>query len=220
MKEDIKNRIIKEATNRFNKEGFGAVSLHELAKEIGMSRGNLAYHFKDKEALLKAIADQMWHKLETERNKSRQLPSFQNLHNEVQLYYRFQKEYAFIFLDTHVLKHEVLKQKFREMTDITIQDNKAAIAFSIRLGNMRSEPVPGMYHNLAFISWMMAFFWLAQQIIRGEKTGEDGEKMIWSILIPHFTEKGLVSFKGFFGEDYFNSLGEPFKVDLDSLIEF
>jgi AcrR family transcriptional regulator len=220
LKKNTREKIISVAIKCFNKESYGAVSLHELAKATGISRGNLTYHFKDKDILLQAIAEQMWTKIQIERNKSRQLPSFQNLHNEVQLYYKFQKEYAFIFLDPHVLNHPIIKKQFREMTAQTIEDNKAALAFSIRLGNLKPEPVPGTYSNIAFITWMLTFFWLAQQIIRGEKTGEDGEKMIWSILIPHFTEKGLKSFKSFFGEDYFNSLGEAFEVDLTSLIEF
>ncbi|MEL6676339.1 MAG: TetR/AcrR family transcriptional regulator [Bacteroidota bacterium] len=220
MSLSTKEKIMAEATRYFNEVGFGAVTLFELARELNMSRGNLAYHFKDKEALLAAIAGQMWQKIERERSKSRQLPSFENLHNEVQLYYKFQREYAFIFLDHHVLNHPVIKEDSRKMTTQTIQDNKAAIAFSIRLGNMKPEPYPGVYNNLAFISWMMAFFWLPQQVIRGEKTEEDGEKMIWSMLVPHLTEKGLESFQAFFGEAYLQSLGEVFDLDLHQFISF
>lgn len=220
MKKRTKEKIIATAIKCFNKESYGAISLHEIAKASGMSRGNLTYHFKDKNSLLEAIAQELWSKMLVERNKSKQLPSFQNLHNEIQLYYKFQKQYAFIFLDPHVLNHPLIKKHFREMTEQSIKDNMATIAFSIRLGNMHPEKVPGTYHNIAFITWMLTFFWLAQQIIRGKKTGEDGEKMIWSILLPHFTEKGLQSFKKYFGEDYHNSLGAPFEVDLTSLIEF
>lgn len=211
-----KQKILQTATQHFNKLGFSAVTLHEIAQKLGMSRGNLAYHFKDKNALLKAISTEMWTKVEAERNKSRKFPSFENLHNEVQLYYRFQKEYAFIFLDTHVLNHPTLRQQFRKMTQQTITDNKMSIAFSVKLGNMQPEKVPGTYHNIAHITWMLAFFWLPQQIIRGEKTEEDGEKMIWTILLPYFTKKGVQSFKNFFGENYFNQLGEPFNEDIFS----
>ncbi len=215
-----KLKILKEARRYFNKKGYLAGSLQDLANELGMTRGNLTYHFKEKELILQAIAEEMWDKIETERIKSRQFPSFENLHNEVQLYYRFQKEYAFIFLDTHVLNHPMIKKKFRAMTKQTIADNKAAIAFSITTGNMKPESYSGMYHNIAFVAWMLTFFWLPQQIIRGEKTNEDGEKMIWSLLIPHFTEKGNQAFKNFFGAKYMDSIGEPFDIDLDHFISF
>ncbi|MEM6632998.1 MAG: TetR/AcrR family transcriptional regulator [Bacteroidota bacterium] len=217
---NTKAKIIQQATEAFTTKGFGAVSLYELAQAMGISRGNLTYHFKDKDALLEAISSQMWEKISTERNKSRQLPSFENLHNEIQLYYKFQKEYAFIFLDRHVLKHPVVKQQFREMTAQTLADNKAAIAFAIQLGNLKSETYPGLYHNIAFTTWMLTFFWLPQQIIRGEKQPAEGEKLVWSLLIPHMTEKGLASFEKFFGKEYLHTLGEAFPTDIQSFITF
>ncbi len=215
-----RQKIIQQATRLFNEKSFAAISLFELAQGIGMSRGNLTYHFKDKDKLLKAIADEMWEKIEKEKSKSRQLPSFENLHNEIQLYYKYQKQYAFIFLDHHVLNHAVVKKQFRKMTKQTIADNEAAIAFALELGNLKQEPVKGMYHNIAFTTWTLAFFWLAQQIIRGDRVRIDGEKMIWSLLIPHMTEKGIRSFVKFFGKEYYESLGEPFEVNLSQLISF
>lgn len=210
-----KIEIIETAKQVFNEKSFDGVSLHELAQHMNMSRGNLAYHFKDKDVLLKAIVDQMWQKIDADRNTSRQFPSFENLHNEVQLYYKYQKEYAFIFLNSNVLNHPNVRDQFREMTQQSIDANKATLIFSIKAGNLKPEPIPGIYNNIAFTTWMLTFYWLSQQIIRGEKTTEDGEKMIWSIIVPHFTDKGIEKFKNFFGEEYFNSLGEP--MDMSSL---
>ncbi len=220
MKKNTKDKIVTFVIPLFNKVGFSAISLQEIAQQIGMSRGNLTYHFKDKDALLKYIGDDMWRKIERERIKSRTFPSFENIHNEIQLYYKIQKEYAFIFLDPHVLRHPLIKEQFRKMTAQTIADNKAGIAFSIKLGNMRPEQLAGTYHNLAFITWMLSFFWLAQEMIRGDRTNADGEKLVWSILIPHFTEKGVEAFKAFFGTDYYHSLGDPFEMDISELISF
>ncbi|MEM9933801.1 MAG: TetR/AcrR family transcriptional regulator, partial [Bacteroidota bacterium] len=59
-----KERILTKALQRFNQEGYGAVNLFELAKSMGMSRGNMTYHFKDKETLLNALAEELWEKLE------------------------------------------------------------------------------------------------------------------------------------------------------------
>lgn len=215
-----KESILFDATNYFNKHGFGAVTMFELAQSLNMSRGNLTYHFKNKTVLLEAISNEMWSKIEKERAISRKLPSFQNLHNEIQLYYKFQKEYSFIFLDNHVLNDPIIRNQFRQMTERTIADNRAAIAFSIQLGNMKEELYPGTYNNIAMITWMLTFYWLPQQIIRGEKTKEDGERLVWSMLVPHFTDKGLKSFKNFFGDQILDELGEPFVYDLSSIVSF
>lgn len=215
-----KENIINASTKYFNQHGFSAVTLNEIAGHLEMTRGNLTYHYKTKDDLLQAITEVMWQKIAAERAKSRALPSFENLHNEVQLYYRFQKEYAFIFLDSQVLVHPMVKPQFREMTKQTVLDNKKAIAFAISMGNMKPEPFKGAYHNIALLVWMIAFFWSAQQIIRGDQSKEDGEALIWSILLPHFTEKGKKSMTAFFGEDYLDNLGEAFDTTIDNYISF
>lgn len=215
-----RQKIISEATKSYNRAGFSAINLFELANQLGISRGNLTYHFKDKESLLKAIADEMWYKIEVERAKSRQLPSFENLHNEIQLYFKFQKEYSFIFLDPHILAHPAIKSKLKEMTKQTIADIKAGIAFSISIGNVREEEIPGTYNNIAFLTWFLTFYWRSQQNICDEKNNIDGEKLIWSMMAPHFTEKGTLSFIKFFGKDYFNDVDEPLDVNLSNYIKF
>lgn len=216
---ETKQRILNQALKVFNKSGYGAVNLFELAKSLDMSRGNMTYHFKDKEALLKELTDQLWEKL-TNGMVAKSIPSFQNLHHDAQLYYKLQKEYSFIFHDNQVLKHPLIAPKMKSLCDKIVKDIETAIAFSIQLGNMKIEPVPGVYKNLAVTSWMMMFFWSSQQMIRGDKTREDGEKVIWSLLLPHLTEKGLASFKKFFGEDYLADMGEKFDQNMDSYLTF
>lgn len=182
--------------------------------EVG--RRNIAYHFPTKEDILKEIARVMWDRLDAEREKRRQFPSFENLASEVQMYTAFQEEYAFIFSDTKVIKHPLLEKRFRDFCDSTIRDNAAAIAFAIKLGNMKEEPFPGAYHNLSLSIWIISLFWLPQLAIRKEREKkDDAAKVIWSLILPHFTEKGVESFKSFFGKAYFDSIGKPFKVELN-----
>ena len=81
---------------------------------------------------------------------------------------------------------------------------------------MKPEPFPGAYFNLCLSIWVIALFWLPQQTIRKKwPKGETVDKIIWSLILPHFTEKGIESFKEFFGADYYNNLGKPFEVDLN-----
>ncbi len=219
-KHATKDRIKDTAVALFNKHGYAVVSLYNIAMELDMTRGNLTYHYKTKELLLETISDEMWNQLKQEREKSRRLPSFENLHNEVQLYYRFQHKYPFIFLDHHVQTLPLMNQRFRMMIKETIADNKAAIAFAINAGNMKPEPIKGIYNNLAFNAWMLAFFWSAQEIIRKTKSTSAAEKMIWSMLLPHFTAKGRKAYVDFYGPDALSEIGQPFEANLDNIISF
>ena len=214
-----KQKILQRALKTFNQSGYGAVNLHELAKSLEMSRGNMTYHFKDKEVLLKELADELWNEL-NEARADKTIPSFENLHHDVQLYYRLQKKYAFIFQDKLVLSHPIIAPRMKELTAKTIRDIEMAIAFSIQIGNMNQEPAPGVYYNLALTSWILMFFWASQQTVRGDKVQKDGEKVIWSLLLPHLTPKGMASFKKYFGEEYLASLGKAFDHSLESYVNF
>lgn len=212
---NTKEKIIKTSIKVFNERGFGAISIQDIANELAVNRRNIAYHFNNKEVLLAVIAEEMWQKLAVERKKRRDFPSFENLQHEIKMYSQFQKEYAFIFNDLHVIKHPILEKKFRKFCLDTIKDHEAAIAFAIKLGNMNPEPFPGAYYNLSLSLWVLSLFWLPQQSIRKVSDPSEVSKVTWSLILPHFTEKGIASFKEFYGEDFYNSIGKPFKKDLN-----
>lgn len=56
---DTKQRIMETAITLFNKDGVQSITSRHIAKEMGISNGNLDYHFRNKEALLLAIYEQM-----------------------------------------------------------------------------------------------------------------------------------------------------------------
>lgn len=223
MKITTKQKIINKAIELFNTKGFASVTLFEIAGALAMTRGNLTYHFKDKDFLLKAISEEFWAKVEKAKSKKTSLPSFESMHNEIQMFYSVQKTYAFIFLDYHVLSHPIIREQFRARAAADIKRMETTIAFAIAAGNMHSEPYEGIYHNLAFNTWMVSFFWLNQQMVRGiEANGssEAGERKIWSLLLPHLTEKGLKAFRAYFGESYIKELGKAFQTDISNYLKF
>ncbi len=219
---NTKEKIIVTATKVFNEKGYSAVNLKELAQVLGISRGNLTYHFKNKEELLEAIVKVMWKKMAREKEKTLQLPSFENMHNQIQLYHTFQKEYAFIYLDTHLQNHPIIKDQFKAMIEKTIVEFHTMIAMGIQIGTVKEEAIPGTYRSLALSVWMVSFYWLSQQTTRDKAndTADDGESIIWGLLLPHLTEQGITRFKQFFGKAYHKKLGKPFNVDQYAFIKF
>lgn len=59
-----RDRILFEARLLFNARGYGNVPTAELAEHLGMSEGNLWYHFKSKRALLEALSAQFADEIE------------------------------------------------------------------------------------------------------------------------------------------------------------
>lgn len=220
MKASRKTEILNTAKTLFNQGGFGAITLYDIAKEMGISRGNLTYHFKTKEDVLEAIAMDMWSKMDEIFSASRDFPSFENLHRQTKAYVDCQREYAFVFLDNQVLRHPIIEHNFKKFTKQGIESNKLAIAFAISNGNFQPEPFNGAYNNVAFLSWNIGSIWTLEQVNSGELSVENLEVLMWSIIYPHFTEKGKKAFYAFFGDDIMDKLGTAFETQAKEFIVF
>jgi AcrR family transcriptional regulator len=55
MKRDTRQEILSTAKKLFNQRGYRAVSVQDIAGALGISKGNLTYHFKKKEHIVEAI---------------------------------------------------------------------------------------------------------------------------------------------------------------------
>lgn len=55
MKTDTRKKILNAARTLFNQYGYNSVSLRDIAKTVGISEGNLTYHFKKKEMLMESL---------------------------------------------------------------------------------------------------------------------------------------------------------------------
>jgi AcrR family transcriptional regulator len=51
-------RILDHAREAFNQRGVAAVGIREIARDLGLSPGNVSYHFPTKEALIAALAEE------------------------------------------------------------------------------------------------------------------------------------------------------------------
>ncbi len=220
MKGSRKEEILTTAIVLFNKHGYGAVNLYDVAKDMGISRGNVTYHFKAKDDILEALAADMWQKMDVILSASRTFPSFKNLHDQTKAYIACQNEYAFIFMDHQVLTHPLIEHDFKAFTKQGIESNKMALAFAISNGNVQPEPFNGAYNNVAFLSWNIGSIWTLQQVKSGELSVENIELLMWSIIYPHFTEKGKKAFYAFFGDDVMDKLGTAFETEAKDFIIF
>lgn len=54
-----KKLIIQKATSLFNQRGTAKVSTNHIAEELGISPGNLYYHYEDKAHIIREIYEQM-----------------------------------------------------------------------------------------------------------------------------------------------------------------
>lgn len=219
MEKNTKEKIIITSKKLFNTNGFGATTLYQIAQELGISRGNLTYYFKTKEDLLSVITEEMASRYKAEMAAT-QFPSWENTNNATKAFHELQRVYAFIFRDKQVMDFPEVKQQIKQIYEDDLKRQMAMISFSIQVGNMRAEMIPGTYHNLCRTLWMNAFFWLISDVYQDTREESGWDKVAWSLILPHFTEKGLVAFKKHFGLSYFQSLGKGYEVYAERVVGF
>ncbi len=196
-----KDRILATSIRLFNKHGITAVSLRQIADSMGISHGNLAYHYKNKSVIIQEIYTRM-----DQEMSNAVFPGFEeadlfHCHRLLHRISEFQSRHRFFYMDMLEISRRFPKviKRYRETIRIrriqTVQLFDALIA----KGLIAEEPEIGFYRSLSHAIWVMSTFWLQQEHILGKnhpaiKSGSD-IKHIWEILFPHLTEDGLKEFR-------------------------
>ncbi|MEM6317209.1 MAG: TetR/AcrR family transcriptional regulator [Bacteroidota bacterium] len=216
---NTKEKIIETSRTLFNELGFGAPTLHQVAQATGISRGNLTYYFKDKEVLLEAIVEEMWLKYKEGQLVATQFPSWNVIKKSIKVLHDIQAQYSFIFFDKQIFAHPRVQNILQRIESDSIKTQMSMFSFSIQIGNMQKEPTPGTYHNICKSIWVTAFYWHASKAYHPQRTGS-WDDVMWSLLLPNFTEKGKKAFIEKFGEAYYHQLGTSLEAFEQEQIDF
>lgn len=193
-----KERIIKAAIAAFNKQGIKNTTSRDIAEAMGISRGNLSYHYKCKADLIKDVYQHIF-----EANEIEILPTglvtLRHFHELFKQMIDFQDRYRFFFLDIiEILRdYPEIGKRYRQRAHHRTAQGRALINYYIGSGLFAPEPIPGLYDQLTNAVWMVRVFWLNQVWIKEEndegKVAMDKKNAltaIWTLHYPHLTEKG------------------------------
>ena len=96
-----KDKIIATAIDLFNMHGTKGISTNHIAKEMGISPGNLYYHFRSKDDIIRSISDNFKNELGSVLEIQLDTISdfSHNLTNLFNRFFRIQHSYQFLFLE-------------------------------------------------------------------------------------------------------------------------
>lgn len=190
-----KKKIFTAALKLFNESGLQNVRLQHIADEAFISVGNLAYHYKNKEAIVQAIYEEITQKQKSLLSEYRIVPLFDNLNRLFQGTFLLQQQYIFFYLDTlEILRtYPEIGKAHQSHIQSKVSQMKIMLDFNSARGALIIEPQEGTYEQLAQLLWMMMDLWHSQQAISGNditptETAYSG--MIWQLLIPYFSATG------------------------------
>ena len=196
----IKDTIMRTSVNLFNTKGFTYVTMKQIADELGISPGNLTYHYKTKEALIESIYDVMHEEAHDFLIKS----GYITLHDfEVSMndFYQFNQKYRFFFNDVVAITSQFksVAKKYEASNLDRFKQGRSLIDYYVQTERMVPETENISYDQLIHTIWMTMAFWTAQTSLLESDSylvnKTSPVSLIWNQMFPYLTEKGWSEYR-------------------------
>lgn len=193
-----KTRIKEAARRLFNEKETLSVTTNHIAAAAGISPGNLYYHYKNKEAIIREIYAEMSETFESFNSFEAILTGgnpLQALSRMFDKYGEFFWEFRFLMRDAPVLMalDAELKSAFSTNQQKRISQIEGLIRYLISeeiLENIPKEEIP----LRARLHWFISAYWQVFAGSGGEVTREsirEAKEVVFAIhILPFLTEKG------------------------------
>jgi len=191
-----KQAILTTAIGLFNDKGTAAVSTNHIAEAMGISPGNLYYHFANKEEIIRHIYQRMVAEMDTVwLTDDDSLPALEiyftamtALQGMLINYRFFQKELSVLLLNDPELA--AINKKVRQAR---LAEIEAFFEYLIESGVMRRPEDPKTLPRMIRVGWLIGDYWLdflsIEQMPLDDKNIGEGVEMIREIIRPYLIER-------------------------------
>ena len=194
-----KERIVGAAIRLFNERGTAAVSTNHIAEEASISPGNLYYHFRNKEEIIRAIYGSMMAAWEaTFQLPQDRAPTLTNVRGMLEETYAVLWEYRFFYREFVALlrRDPELGRSYREVRENGLANTEFLLQTFVDGGILREPEDQKALPELAKLFWLIVEFWLPFVEMGEEAVGperlQEGVELMMQILKPYMTEEALV----------------------------
>jgi AcrR family transcriptional regulator len=196
MTTDTKSRILETALALFNARGTGTVTTNHIAEALGMSPGNLYYHFRNKAEIVRAL----FARIASEWDANYALPpgttpSIALMEAMLAGNFAIQGRYRFYFRDLTLLLNADLDlaEAYRANRASGMENTKYLIAMFVEAGVLKPVGSDEAIDDLVQLLWLVGDFWLVFKSTGGAAFSaadmEQGVRLFRRLLIPHLKEQ-------------------------------
>ena len=189
MRRDVQRDILDTARELFNQRGYNGVSLQDIASAVGISKGNLTYHFRKKERIIEALL------AESEDTQPPGVP--QSLEELDQVFADIQQTVnrSLFFFLSHAQLGQIspeIAQKQKNRYREIVQKLENALHALRQAGMVREESFSGEYRHTAGVLYASSAYWAPFSQLRKAAGGEDVtfRRHAWRCVAPLLTEQG------------------------------
>jgi AcrR family transcriptional regulator len=189
-----RERIIDSAITLFNEQGSGSVTTNHIAQSMSISPGNLYYHFRNKEEIIRAIYARLrpaWEAasaLPDDRS-----PTVIDLRRILADHFRIVWSFRFYYRELPALlrRDPELAHEYREVRRAALANIESLLRQFVEAGVLVVPDADAALPELAQVCWVLADFWLPFAELGDDRVGPDGldrgVALILRVLRPYFT---------------------------------
>ncbi len=189
-----KQKIIETAVALFNGQGLANVRLQQIAEAVGISTGNLAYHFANKEAIVQAVYGQLAEELAGALRLYSVYPNLLDFDLQVSRLFQVFRSYPFYPSDLPEIyrSYPALRESSQAFFSKLTSQLEKRVEFNVKRGIIMPEPAPHLYRKVAEAMVLTLTFRATGRTLAGlDAEGEPGFKeALWLHLSPYLTPKG------------------------------
>lgn len=189
MPKQTKEDILIRARELFNKHGYNRVSMRNIADDLGISVGNLTYHFKKKEELMEEVVGYKHSKYK----KPIPPKSLEELNKLFLNRLSGQSEDAYYFDNFHQLSQISLKVKNFQLEVLKDFHEvlKESFVYLKGLGLIREDVMLGQIDNIIqCILTILIYGPINANELNESESRENTINCLWSIIFMYLTDKG------------------------------
>ncbi|NBC08819.1 MAG: TetR family transcriptional regulator [Bacteroidetes bacterium] len=204
-----KDRILQAALRQFNQLGTDQTTVRSISEEVGISHGNLCYHYKNTDELIKALYLQLVGRITPHAEGAfQQNLSLEDVWEQSWSTFTLMYEYRFLLLDfARIIRRiDSMRQNFRQLMVLRRHQFQHGIQQLVANGWMLPEPLTGQYDHLITHLLVIGNHWITESTIQSEEEEEEEERIRYyhramvSLLFPYLTERGKQSYERLLAE--------------------
>ena len=198
---DTKEKILKAALTLFNSRGTEWTTVRDIAKKVGISHGNLCYHFPSTDHIIEQLYLNLVAELDAELGLMQQtsLPS-ESVFKGTRVLFDLLYKYKFLMINFVDIMRRLPKvnKHYRELQARRNTEFKTIFNNLVKAGLMREEIYPGYFDHLLTNMTIIGDFWIshAEIIYDGQEKNKLDHyfQVASSNFLPLLSEKGLSLF--------------------------
>lgn len=155
-------RILQAALELFNEHGSAAVSSNRIAERCGISKGNLQYHFKNKQEIIYAVFQQAIHEMDGGWYRDHLAPTLEHMATMFVRQLQLILKYRFFYREMGDLLRQdpQLRKRYADNRERRMRDLEKFMLTLQAAGLMRFPPDPKRLRSIIDVTWIVNENWL------------------------------------------------------------